>query len=384
MAFTGKAIYGTNVFSNAAEDVSDIITMISPFETPLLDRLGDALRPARNVFHEWLEDVLNPYTIVSTSTVSTAATAIAVLDLSGNAVANYFQVGAIFKDMTTGEYIQLAGVTSGSNTITITRGFGGTSAATITVGDQLFMVSDAALEGADVTVDTSRARTRPNNYCQIFKKDIIVSGTIQQTTMLGGVTDELDYQRQQRTREAIRDLEKAAIQGLLSGNTLGSSSAYRTMRGAWDFIQTNVYSVATITDSWLNTIIQAAWQNGGGDLDLIIADANFKRIIDQFNSTRVQVYQGTTTQETYRNRVSFYQSTFGEQEVILGRWMPTNSLMVLSTQRVHIVPLQGRSFQYQSVAKTGDSEKGMVVGEYTLEVHNEPGLAKAYANTFNE
>ena len=41
-----------------AEDVSDIIGIVSPHETPLLDLLGDAKRPAISTTHEWLEDAL--------------------------------------------------------------------------------------------------------------------------------------------------------------------------------------------------------------------------------------------------------------------------------------------------------------------------------------
>ena len=53
MAFTGRATYDNT--AALAEDVSDIVSMISPFETPLLDFLGDAARPATNTMHEWLE-----------------------------------------------------------------------------------------------------------------------------------------------------------------------------------------------------------------------------------------------------------------------------------------------------------------------------------------
>lgn len=56
MAFTGRAIYDTagsdSIFKGVAEDVSDIVSMISPFETPLLDVLSQAPYPARNVLHE--------------------------------------------------------------------------------------------------------------------------------------------------------------------------------------------------------------------------------------------------------------------------------------------------------------------------------------------
>ena len=40
MAFTGRATYDNDTL--IAEDVSDLVSTISPFETPLLDFIGDA------------------------------------------------------------------------------------------------------------------------------------------------------------------------------------------------------------------------------------------------------------------------------------------------------------------------------------------------------
>ena len=61
MAFTGKATYSAGAeLPELVEDVSDVIGIVSPFETPLLDVLGDARRAARGTVHEWLEDVLLP------------------------------------------------------------------------------------------------------------------------------------------------------------------------------------------------------------------------------------------------------------------------------------------------------------------------------------
>jgi hypothetical protein len=47
MSFSGKATFtaGTDL-PEMIEDVSDIIGIVSPFETPLLNHLGDAKRPA--------------------------------------------------------------------------------------------------------------------------------------------------------------------------------------------------------------------------------------------------------------------------------------------------------------------------------------------------
>ncbi|MHC5213336.1 MAG: SU10 major capsid protein, partial [Planctomycetota bacterium] len=61
MSFTGKATYSAGVtLPEIVEDVSDVISIISPFETPLLDVLGDPLRAATRTHHEWLEDTLLP------------------------------------------------------------------------------------------------------------------------------------------------------------------------------------------------------------------------------------------------------------------------------------------------------------------------------------
>lgn len=374
MVFTGRAVYDTGVFDGIAEDVSDIIGMISPFETPLLDVLGDSPYSANNVLHEWLEESLNPDTIVASSTLinSTNATAIGV-HVSGSSIGRYMQVGAVLKNTRTGEYLQITATST--NTITVDRAFGGSSIATIAAGDSLFMIGPSALEGADVNADISRPRARQSNYCQIFKKDIIVSGTNQATVQLGNVADEYAHQKEMRIRESIRDLEKTVIQGKLSGNTLGSSSAYRTMRGLWDSLTTNSTSLGSLTPTHLNSLIAGPWQQGAGDLDIIIASANWKGIIDSWNTNRQRVMNSDVR---YQDLVTTFESTFGTLRVILGRWMPASSLMVISSERVKVMPLRGRSFQHKAVAPTGDAEKGMVIGEYTLEVKNQEGMAKAY------
>jgi len=61
MAFTGKATYSAGTtLPELAEDVSDLIGIISPYETPLLDALGDPIREATSTHHEWIEDELLP------------------------------------------------------------------------------------------------------------------------------------------------------------------------------------------------------------------------------------------------------------------------------------------------------------------------------------
>src|SRR6476659_8737201 len=76
MSFTGKATYTAgSTLPEIAEDVSDLIAINSPHETPLLDALGDPARSARSTVHEWLEDALLPN---SDSVVSASGSSVVV------------------------------------------------------------------------------------------------------------------------------------------------------------------------------------------------------------------------------------------------------------------------------------------------------------------
>src|SRR2546421_2072531 len=100
------------------------------------------------------------------------------------------------------------------------------------------------------------------------KEDLIVSGTQEAVSLHGGIEDEYEYQKMKKITEAVRNLEKAVIMGVSSGNTIGSATALRTMAGIRALIATNVRSVGpTLTESWLGTAIQDAWAQGGTDVD---------------------------------------------------------------------------------------------------------------------
>jgi hypothetical protein len=380
MPFTGRAIYdtlnGTAVFDGVAEDVNEMISMISPSETPLLDRIGDGAQPAQSVLHEWLEDALNPSTIIATTALAATNSNTALLvDASGRAMSPHLRVGMQVKVVTSGEYIQITAIDKTNNVVAFSRGFGATTATTYAAGAEFFIISDVALEGSDVGEETGRARLRKTNYCQIFKKDVIVSGTVEAVNHLG-VGSEFDYQTEKRMRELLRDLEKAVVHGILSGNSLGSASNYRTMQGLWSFLATNVVTtgVNSVTPQFLNDAVKEAWTEGNVP-NLIVADANWRNKIDGFNNSRVTVSNGDSR---YTNKITMFESSYGTHEVITSRWMPTNSLMILSTDQIKILPLRGRSFHFQEIARTGDSRKRSIVGEYTLEVRNEEGMVKAY------
>lgn len=164
MSFSGKPTYTAGAdLPEIAEDVSDIIGIVSPYETPLLDWLGDAKRPAMSTVHEWLEDSLLPNTDTINQTTFTPnptdATAITVNN------AARFQVGDLVKPGNAAEVMQITAVAGG--TLTVVRRFGATPGSALANGLKLTILGNAALEGADAPPARFTSRVRKQNYTQL-------------------------------------------------------------------------------------------------------------------------------------------------------------------------------------------------------------------------
>jgi len=381
--FTGRALYGTGVFAGVAEDVSDLVSMISPHEVLLLNAIGDPVRPAISLLHQWEEEELAPNALINSAAVASTAASTPIAIKGGLGV--HLQVGMVLRgpEAAGAEYMQITAVSA--NTITVDRAFAGTAANSFADGNYLTVISDAAVEGADVLTDVSRPRPLQSNLIMSFKKDIIISDEAMSVKQ-HSVEDEFDHQKQNRTREILRDLEKAIILSRITGSPTGSATTVRAMRGLLQALITNSVGVSSATygggftstdlfafESGIKAAAKAAWINGGTDLDLIVAGADVKDRFDQLNSSRTRT---VNAEDVYVNRISVYEGTFINARIMLNRWMPTHKALILSSRRLSVVPLNGQSFRFERVARTGKAEKGMVSGAYTLEVHNEQGMAQ--------
>ena len=374
MPFTGKATYTAGAtLPEIAEDVSDLVAINSPHETALLDALGDPARPARSTVHEWLEDALLPNTDAINDATYTNATTDTQFVVDN---ADRFRVGDQIRIDTLTEVMLVTAVNTGTNTLTVVRGYGGSTAQPLFDDAPLTIIGNAALEGDDAAAARFTARSRKTNYTQIFSSTVEVSGTELAVRQLG-VRDELDYQKVQRTRELLRDLENSVINGRApAANPEGSASVRRTMRGIRSFITSNVFVPSvddfpvdtTLTEEQLNFALREIWKSSNGHVDLILVGGPEKRAINQFIAAERRF---TAISDTYRDKVAVYESDFGVCRVVLSRWVPAGHVFLLDSSRIEVMPLAGRSFHYKPLASTGDRDGGQVLGEYTIELRNE-------------
>jgi len=374
MAFTGKATYSAgSALPEIAEDVADLVSIVSPYETPLLDHLGDPPRAAASTYHEWLEDSLLP----NTDTINDATwTDPAVDQTFGVDNADRFRVGDQIRPDGSDELLLVDSVDTQGGTITVTRGYGGTTPEDLVDGQLLNILGNAALEGDDSPSVRFTTRTRKGNWTQIFTAGVRVSGSDLAVRKLA-ITDELDYQKQERLRELLRDLENTVVNGIApAANPQGSATVRRTMRGILPTLTTNIFQPnvggfpadTSLTETQLNLALRSVWEQASSRIDTIAVNGFQKRRINSF-ITSGRAYGATDV--AFRDMVSVYESDFGVCRVILCRSVPADSILLLDSSRIDVPPLAGRSFHYKPLASTGDYEAGEVIGEYTLELRNE-------------
>lgn len=302
-----------------------------------------------------------------------------------------FQVGDQVRPGNVTEVMQVTAVAG--NVLTVVRRYGSTPASSLSNGLKLTIVGNAALEGADAPAVRFTTRTRRQNYTQIFAAAVEVSGSMR-ATRLHGVADEFDFQKQERMRELLRDLENSVVNGTApSATPQGSSTVRRSMNGIVRLIATNQFVPGQggfpqgggagnndLTETLVNTALRNIWEQASAKIDTIVVGGVQKRRINSFiSSSRSYAPEDTRV----RDLVSVYESDFGVCRVILSRWVPQDTVLLLDSSRIQVTPLRGRSFAYQALGATGDRAAGQVIGEYTLEFKNENahGLIRGLSTT---
>ena len=353
-----------------ARVISDVIQMVDPRDTPLIARLG--LDGAREKFNirlngykvELLEDELDPLETSANhgTTISTTATTLTVSD------ASVFQDGHVIK--LDSEYMVVKSADTTANTIVVySRAYGGTNAthgATVSMA----IVGMARLEGDDADYGPIVDISAPYNYTGIFQKAIQVSGT-QQVISQYGIDDEFQYQANKAVPHLLRLVERSAFHGVRDA---GSASSPRSFGGLGTFITDNTVGAGgAIVKADVDNLMEEIIMDGGfpdllvmnprvaNDLRNLLDSSSFVRVSQDENKLGVDAIERVMTQ-------------YGELELVMDRWCPTDTAYVLESGKVGFYTL--RPYETFELARSGDSLKGEVVGEFSLLAANDKAHGK--------
>jgi hypothetical protein len=260
---------------------------------------------------------------------------------------------------------------------------------------------NAQEEGDDYAFNTVVAPTRVGNYTQIFRESWIISGTQENVDEAGNV-QKRKYQKLKKGIEVRKDVEFALV-----ANTASAAGATRFLGALPSWITTNVsrgvggvnggYNPGTgltvaatngtqraFTKAILDTVAQAGYNAGANFSDLVVSPYVKSVFVTFMSDTNVAAFRYAAdgrSKNTIISNADIYEGPFGKLMVRPNRVMATSAAvarnaffvdpeyMAMKTLR----PIQ----EDPDVAKTGDADKGVVIGETTLAVKNEAGLGVA-------
>lgn len=241
-------------------------------------------------------------------------------------------------------------------------------------------------EGFEATIDASNTPARFNNVTQILAKSWSVSGTLEAVNKAGRA-------REARRQQLLKGMEiRRDLELILTTPAAKDTSDPRGMAtlGAWI---TNISKVGAsttptgdgsdITDgagvnaafsiAKIDTVMQACYEDGGNPTMMTVSPANKQNFSDLGSTGTGLVPQNRINQTAVEpakliGTVDVYLSDFGRLEVIPDRFHPNDVIYLLDPEHYMIVNLPGRNFTNERLSKTGDSEKGFVVGEFSLKM----------------
>lgn len=356
-------------------DFEPLIQLLDPFDVPLQASIGTAGESALSstgcfeIQVDWLDETtLTPRGTLGATAV-TADTFVVVSTASGGRIR--FQTDDLL--LINGEYVRVTGYGTTAESLTVSRAYSGTAAqhanASAIVG-----VGQVAIEGGDPSTARAIDRNRRFNYTQIFQAAVAVTGTSNAIRKYGLTGTEFDHQAGRRMQEKAVEFEQSLLYGV---RTIDTSNSRRSMGGMVNFITTNVNTGTTsLTEPTLLDQMQACF-DAGGSPNRIVSGAKQKRVISGFTTFgTIQVMRPDTQRGVV---VNTYISDFGEALVVLDRWARVSDLFIFNRDQAEISVLRG--MQMIPLAKTGDSDKAMVLHEKSLRFYRERHAARFSALT---
>jgi len=297
------------------EDLSNIITQISPEETPYMSNIGR--ESISNTLFEWQTDAL--------------ASAAANKQIEGDDVASF-------------------------------------EAVTATVRLQNYaQISRKTIILSDTEETVNKAGRRSELAYQIAKRSAELKRD-QEFTMLNGAVAAAGNTSTARGTASLG----AFIKTNVDMQTNGVNPSYTTLPSS---ARTDG-NVRTFTETILKNVIQQVWTSGGTPKILMCGPVNKQRVsgFSGIASSRFNI-NGGEKPATLIGAVDIYVSDFGNVSVIANRFQRERDAWVLDPEYAKMNVL--RPYQQVELAKTGDSAKRLLLVEWGHKVLTETahGLA---------
>ncbi len=354
----------TYSFQEKRRDLSDILSTVIKNEPRFIScfkRVADAAQQK----HEWLEDQI-------------AGRSVTVQDIDDNVAtfsatdAAKVKVGTLLVIKDDSALFRVAAV-SGSVAFELELVAANGSAKTLpAAGNILNIVSTPIAEGS-VTGDgdeTAHLSGTAYNCTQIFRKDIIITGSALAISVSGNVDNQLNRQTTFALGELSRDLNRVALFGRRQEN---GSTARGEIGGLYFFAAANGLSINAnnnILDSFIvNDGAQAVLGEGGVPTQILCSPGQARVLSNEYKD-RLQIVRSDDARGAYV-AVIVNDINGSTMTIMADPDMPDTEAWVNDINGFGLSNLRGRAISDQDATPKGfDGVKRMALGELTLEFKN--------------
>jgi hypothetical protein len=290
-----------------SEKIADLEPNTSPFVV-LLKKMRKVNAIAPKV--EWLENLRMPRYDVTTATSTSGSNTLTVANGA------YFRVGDVIRDTVTGEAMEVTGVPSGTS-LTVNRGIGGVPAAAVGASDELFIVSNVNAEGASLrTIKTVQLQNK-QNYTEIVRTPLGVTGTEAATKLYGG--PDRDRLRAAAGIEHMRDWEHICFFGAQKEDTTTTGAPKRFAGGLKESIATNVTAAGgTLTEGAFQTFLRSGFRYGS-ERKIMFASPLVITALEGFARSNIKTSGSSDHADTYGVQMATYVSGQGIVDIVMER-----------------------------------------------------------------
>jgi|TARA_R110000796_G_scaffold59629_1_gene137561 hypothetical protein len=254
--------------------------------------------------------------------------------------------------------------------------------------------ANAQLEGDETSYDAVAATVRLQNYAQISRKSVVISGT-EETVNKAGRKSEIAYQIAKKGSEMKRDIEFSCLNNQAA--VAGDSTTARTTASLQAFLKTNtnkagdgtdpVYTTIptdprndgtqrAFTEAILKDVIQQVWTEGGTPKMLLVGPVNKAKVSAFAGIAASRFNVDGAKPSTIIAAADIYVSDFGNVSIVPSRFQRERDAFILDGEYASIDYL--RPMQTVDMAKTGDAEKKLLLCEWALRIHTEVAHGGAF------
>lgn len=345
-------------------DLSDVLSSILLADTFFLGRVSMGETHDQTIFY-WNEDSLNATVVTNAAALDASETTLNV----GSGQGLRLRIGALLLDEAIGktEVMQVTAIST--DAITVVRGVGDSAPAgeAHAAGASYRIIGMPVQEGNSDVTDRSVTRVRKSNVFQIFKAEVEVSGTTK-AVKSAGVPNEFNYQIAQRMLELKRQLAMSHLTGVKIAS--GSDTVYRSMDGVRNVVRIGGNVITTseaLSEAAVNALATLIW-NDGGEADLAVGHESQMSKFAELYKDKIRL--APSDRQVGRFITKFLTDKGVEIDLLTDRWAQRGDLLLLDSKRLALHTLQGRAMHMEPLAKTGDADRAMIIGEYSNSVRN--------------